>query len=105
MVGMANLQAALSYEDAIASFLANRNYRSTGSTTECQSLLAACDTLLILRPQRMQAGGPSGEQLQFDTAAVLAVRNEADKWLKSKNASTYYQSHNIGYVNTEYIQE
>jgi hypothetical protein len=102
---MANLQAVLSYEDAIASFLANRNYRSTGSTTEAQSVLAACDVLLILRPQRMQAGGPSGEQLQFDANAVLAVRNDADKWLKSQTAKTYHESQNIGYINTEYIQE
>lgn len=102
---MANLQAVLSYEDAIASFIANRNYRSTGSTTEAQSLMAACDTLLILRPQRAQSGGPSGEQLQFDTNAVLAVRNDADKWLKSQSAKTYHESHNVGYTNHEYIAE
>lgn len=102
---MANLQAALSYEDAIASFLANRNYRSTGSTTEAHAVIVACDTLMILRPQRAQSGGPSGEQLQFDNNALLAVRNDADKFIKSETAKAHYQAQNVGFTNHEYIAE
>lgn len=104
---MANLPVSLAmapkfYTERI---LENLDYESNDSTSQCLQLIADCNALLILRPQRAQSGGPSGEQLQFDANAVVAVRDGAEKWLKSQTAKTYHESQNIGYINTEYIAE
>jgi hypothetical protein len=97
---MPTLSHVLSLDDAIASFLANKDYRANDSTSQAQSLISAIDVLLVMRPRQATFGGNAGETVTFDTAALKLVRDEAEKFVKQRRQVSLDPT--IGYVNTEY---
>lgn len=100
---MQTADSLTAYDDAVRNYLASLDYRATSSTTKAETLIAAIDALLLLRPQRAQFGGTAGEQLQFESASLLAVRTATEKWLRSYRVATIEPQ--VGYVDTtQYIE-
>jgi hypothetical protein len=77
------MAALLTYEDALAAYLANCSYLTNESAAEAAAFVEACRALLVLTPKRAAHGGRGAEEIETSPETLAEQLKDAQRYLGS----------------------